>query len=66
MLLAHTHDVLKWAGTQDNVDIIETDYSEILTDAAPHIKRINEFLGGDLNTDAMAAVVDRALYRQRK
>ncbi len=66
MLLAHAADVLEWAGTQDNFDVIEAAYNDILADAGPHIKRINEFLGGDLNTDAMAAVVDRALYRQRK
>lgn len=66
VLLAHANDVITWAGIQENFDVIEADYNEILADARPHIERINEFLGGDLNTDAMVAVVDRALYRQRK
>ncbi|MBN2561205.1 MAG: sulfotransferase family protein [Phycisphaerae bacterium] len=66
MLLAHVDQVLKWLDAQDNFDWIEADYNAILKGAGPHIDKVNEFLGGDLNTVAMAAVVDKALYRQRK
>lgn len=66
MLAAHADQVLNWAKAQENFDCIEADYNEILKDARPHIDRVNRFLGGDLDTEAMAAVVDKALYRQRR
>jgi hypothetical protein len=67
MLLAHVDQVLKWVAGQDNIDLIEVDYNEILQGAgATHVDRINKFLGGDLDTAAMNAVVDKSLYRQRK
>jgi len=65
MLLAHADQVCRWAATQEHIDCIDADYNAILADAAPHIDRINQFLGGGLNTEAMTAVVDQALYRQR-
>lgn len=65
MLLAHADQVLTWADAQENFDCMEADYNEILKDAGPIVDEIYEFLGGDLDTDAMTAVVDKALYRQR-
>lgn len=65
MLLAHADQVLTWADAQENFDCMEADYNEILKDARPTVDEIYEFLGGDLDTDAMTAVVDKALYRQR-
>ncbi len=37
----------------------------MLEDAVPFVDRINVFLGGQLDTEAMRAVVDPDLYRQR-
>lgn len=66
MLEAHVTQVLKWAAARPNIRLLEADYNEMLKDARPHIERINAFLGGELDTTAMAAAVDQALYRQRK
>jgi hypothetical protein len=67
MLLAHVEQVLAWVGQQKNIDCLCVDYNKMLAgDAQQQIGRINAFLGGDLNTAAMSAVVDKALYRQRK
>jgi hypothetical protein len=37
-----------------------------MKDARPHAELIDRFLGGSLNVDAMVAVADGALYRQRR
>lgn len=46
--------------------VLHVNYNEIVKDPAPSVTKINEFLGGDLDTAAMMAVVDPKLYRQRK
>jgi hypothetical protein len=45
---------------------MEVDYNAALKNAAPIIKKVNKFLGGELDTEAMFVVVDPTLYRQRK
>jgi hypothetical protein len=45
--------------------ILYIDYNEIMRDPKPSVAAINEFLGGDLDTEAMMGVVDPALYRNR-
>ncbi len=49
-----------------NLEMIELGYTEALDDPKNSAERINRFLGRKLNTSAMAAVVDRRLYRNRK
>jgi hypothetical protein len=67
MLLAHVDQVLKWVAGQKNIDCLCVDYNKMLQGGAPQqIVEINTFLGGNLNTAAMSAVVDKTLYRQRK
>jgi hypothetical protein len=51
---------------QSNFELLEADYNAMLKDAHPHLNRLNAFLGDELNPAAMTAVVDKALYRQRK
>jgi hypothetical protein len=48
------------------MDCIEVNYNDMLAAPAADIVRLNEFLGGSLDTAAMSAVVDKNLYRQRK
>jgi len=62
----HLAQVIGWAKKQKNVRMIEVDYNATLKNAAPTIKKVNNFLGGQLDTAAMSAVVDPKLYRQRK
>ncbi|MDH3511390.1 MAG: sulfotransferase [Gammaproteobacteria bacterium] len=49
-----------------NLEMLELAYTEVLDDPENAAGRINRFLGGNLNIQAMAAVVDRRLYRNRK
>ena len=47
------------------LETLEVPYTAVLDDPAGQAKRINDFLGGGLNVDKMAAVADRSLYRNR-
>ena len=46
--------------------MLELAYTDALDDPANVAQRISQFLGGKLSTDAMSAVVDRSLYRNRE
>jgi hypothetical protein len=62
----HLDQVEAWIADQPNVDALYVSYNDLLADPDPHARRINEFLGGTLDPDAMIGVVDRSLYRQRR
>jgi hypothetical protein len=57
--------VNSWIRSCDNFRTVEVSYNDLVVDPLPICARINEFLGGTLNCDRMAAVVDPGLYRQR-
>ena len=56
----------KWLADQPNFQVLYVNYNEMLADPGPQVARINEFLGGTLDTQAMLAVVDPSLYRQKR
>jgi hypothetical protein len=62
----HLAQVTAWLAQQGNITTLYVDYNQMLYDPAPTARRLNKFLGGDLNIDQMVGVVDPALYRQRK
>jgi hypothetical protein len=62
----HVKDVETWLAQQPNIRLLFVDYNQILESPAEGIKTLNDFLGGNLNTEEMTAVVDKALYRQRR
>ena len=62
----HVKKVDAWIATQPNLQRIDMSYNDMLKDSAPHIARLNEFLGGGLDTARMAEVVDVNLHRNRK
>jgi hypothetical protein len=62
----HVKQVEDWMNGQPNLKYLDVDYNAMLADPAPHVQRINQFLGGGLDEAAMMAVVDPKLYRQRK
>jgi hypothetical protein len=57
--------VEEWSTTHPNVIRLNISYNELLRDPAPLVERINEFLGGKLETEAMLRVINPDLYRQR-
>lgn len=54
-----------WVKTRPNFHVLNVSYNELVTDPAPHATRIDQFLGGGLDTNAMKGAVDPSLYRNR-
>lgn len=54
-----------WMKAQPNIQVLDVPHRSLLSDPGPSIEAINEFLGGGLDTQAMAAIIDPDLYRNR-
>ena len=54
-----------WETKQDAIQLIDVNYNQLLADPRSELETINDFLGGGLDVDAMRAVVDPSLYRNR-
>jgi hypothetical protein len=63
---AQLRQVDKYLQDHDNFKTIYVNYNEMINDPKPTITAVNEFLGGSLDTKAMAGVVEPGLYRQRQ
>ena len=61
----HFEKVLAWVKKQKNIRFVEISYNTLLEDPQGEIERVNQFLGGSLNTEAMLGQIDPKLYRQR-
>ena len=62
----HLKQVDEWLKAQPNFRVLYVHYSDILSDPRPQIARINDFLGGNMDEEAMAAAIDPNLYRNRQ
>jgi hypothetical protein len=62
----HVSQIESWLKEQPNMSVLYVHYTETVTNPQPQIIRINQFLGDQLDTDQMTAVVDPALYRNRQ
>jgi hypothetical protein len=62
----HLADVEEWLAKRTNTQVLYVVYSAVINQAAAEVERVNDFLGGGLDTAAMARVVDQALHRQRR
>jgi hypothetical protein len=56
----------KWVAQQTHIQLIDVDYNQMQSDPKSAIDRVNEFLGGTLDVEAMLDVVDNSLYRNRR
>lgn len=65
MFAAHLLKVERWLESRDNCDVLYIDYRAAVEDPTRVAGAISTFLGGDLNTTAMAGVVDPRLHRNR-
>lgn len=61
----HLQNMLAWLKTQTHLTALEIWYNDVMKQPAEEAKKINQFLGNGLDTAAMVAVVDKALYRNR-
>lgn len=55
----------EWHAKQSHIKLINVNYNELLADPQAWATKIDEFLGGGLNVEAMVGVVDPSLYRNR-
>jgi hypothetical protein len=55
----------KWATSQPYIKLIDVDYNRLQADPLAELQRVNTFLGGNLDVEAMASVIDNSLYRNR-
>jgi len=57
--------VYQWVESHPNFQMLEVWYNEMLKEPGPIIEKIDAFVGGGLDREAMGAVVDPTLYRNR-
>lgn len=62
---AHFTKVMDWLKGQKHMRFVEVSYNEMLSSPEEEIEKINQFLGGELDTSAMLEKIDTSLYRQR-
>jgi hypothetical protein len=65
MFQEHLKRVRVWLANQPNMDVLYVDYNTLMGDPDPEIKAVAEFLGLSEKLDAMLAVPDKKLYRQK-
>jgi hypothetical protein len=65
MFQEHLKRVRVWLANQPNMETLYVDYNALMEDPAPEIKTVAEFLGLTDHLDAMLAVPDKKLYRQK-
>lgn len=61
----HLSDVKAWLGARPNIDVIYVKYNDFIADPNSMASAVAAFLGGGLDEEKMAAVVDKNLYRNR-
>lgn len=65
MYQKHLAGVERWLAEQPGVSTLYVHYNAIMSDPSDHVRSINQFLGGNLDVDAMNTVIDPNLYRNR-
>ena len=66
LFTAEVEKVLQWLAIQKHFSVREANYNQLLQDPRSHVKKINRFLGGKLDAQAMVQVIDPTLYRNRE
>lgn len=62
----HLKQVNAWIAKQPNIEALYVNYNTMLADPLESLKKVNEFLGGGMDVNVMAGVVNKELYRERK
>lgn len=57
--------VSEWMEGQDHMEVMHVDYRDAIDNPVDSFRRINEFLGGEMDVGSMIQVVDPSLYRNR-
>jgi len=62
----HLQQIEAWLKEQPHMEVLYLDYQQVLQDPVGEARKINQFLGGGLDVQAMASAVDHSLHRQRR
>jgi hypothetical protein len=62
----HLKKVTAWIDTRADVDVLYVSYNDVLANPLEHARSVNRFLGGSLDVESMASIVDPTLYRNRQ
>lgn len=62
----HLKDVNVWISKQPNIEVVYVNYNTMLRNPLDSLRKVNEFLGGEMDMDVMVGVIDKKLYRERK
>jgi hypothetical protein len=63
---AQLERVGRWIEQQPHFSMLRLDFHQVIADPLAHAARINQFLGGGLDEQKMAAAVEPGLYRRRR
>ena len=62
----HLERLQAWLQQQENMEVLQVNYNDLVQQPQEQAARINDFLGGTANVHSMAKTVDPSLYRNRK
>jgi hypothetical protein len=62
----HLLKVKDWLERQPNIDVIYVNYSDIVKKPLENANAVSHFLNGGLDSEKMAGVIDKSLYRQKQ
>lgn len=62
----HLQQIDSWLRQQPNIELIYVHYSDIVSEPAAEIGRLQRFLGRDLEVESMMATINPNLYRNRR
>ncbi len=65
MIQAELQSFYAWLPQQSHLDSVNVSYNELMEDPGRIVRQIDRHLGGTLDCDAMAGVIEPQLYRQR-
>lgn len=62
---AQLKQVHTWLSARSNFGVLVVKHADLMSDGATQARRMNAFLGGDLNEAAMANAIDPSLHRNK-
>ncbi len=62
----HLEEIKDWLGKQPNFQVLYINHRDAVMHTEREVKRLNDFLGGKLDTAKMIAIIKPALYRERR
>ena len=66
LCIQHLNDVMEWLSEQSNLHTLYVRYDDTVADPMKSAGAISRFLEADLDTAAMASILDPSLYRQKR